>query len=637
MAADLTLVSTGETFELAWKGRAVLSAGLAAVIGGREPAAPKLAAARPKGNRLVMEHVLHAIYHVRQTIDVLADPLRVERRVSIQRKSSGPADRLLSVTLSFEVRMPSDATFSVPMARLEPGTPLERVLERPRVFGTHKAVEGMFDVFVSAPDIVAGTVAADSTEGGFSIAVTPLPRECPVNARLYGHEGRAVVEHEFLCESWLREGETLEVAAQVIHLSPQPWREAARIVGRGLAKRGYAPPKDRPAWAKNAVIYEAEPHFCGGLRGLRAKLPELEQLGFNTVYLMPWHRGSYGTIDYMELDPRLGSFDDLNALTSAAHQSGLHVLFDLLVNIAASGSPYLESHPEWFYRDEQGKPLPHPAWNANCFDPASPGFRRFLADYAARCCDEWGADGFRVDAVAYRGGLWNSRPGLQPHQHAHAVFTLVREIREEIREAHPERILMGECFGPAQVPISDLVCFQWIEWLDWALERVASGQFNGAILQQLLADHFAAMPAATWLTTYTHTHDTLAFAKRDIDGPAVAALFATLTLLSCGTMVFGGGWGMRQRPNADEAREYPALFAFKARLGGVACGEVEFPPSGDPALFIAERPSALGRVRIITNFSSSPRPLAAKGAPAYSRLSSPSGSLQPHDTVVVRL
>jgi len=642
---------------LAYKGRRLLTAGATAgftvSIDGERTKPPQLISAEqealPQGVRLRLQYVLRAEggdafveYDVTQTFDLLAEPDRIERRLRIERNrpsdaAGRPPDRLLSATLAIDGLMPGDTAISVPMARLEPGTPLECVLRRPREFATHKAVDGMFDVFVTAPDTIVGTVAVDSQDEPLSVAVTPLPRECPVRTRLYGQHGRAVIEHEFGCESWLRDGEPLDIAAQAIHVSSQPWRDARRQVGHYLEAAGYAPPSDRPAWAKNAIIFEAELGFCGGVRGLEARLGKLQRLGFNAVYLMPWHRGGYGTIDYQEINPAYGTFGDLKRLTCAAHSLGMHVLFDLLVNIAADGSPYLAEHPDWFYRDESGRPLPHPAWKSNCFDPASPGFRRFLTDYAVRCCEEWGADGFRVDAVAYRGGLWNNRPGLQPHQHAHAVFTLVDEIRQAIRADHPERILMAECFGPEQVPISDLVCYQWIEWLDWALERVLSGRLVGAAVQRLLAEHFAVMPPGTWFTTYTHTHDTVAFAKRDLDGPAVAALFATLAFVSAGTMVFGGGWKMRARPSPEEAEQYRVLFGAKSELGGVAGSEVDFPASDEPALFIAERPSAIGRVHVITNFGDAPRALPVSGSLVYSRLNSAQGTIAAHDTVVVKI
>jgi hypothetical protein len=315
----------------------------------------------------------------------------------------------------------------------------------------------------------------------------------------------------------------------------------------------------------------------------------------------------------------------------------MHVLFDLLVSVVSDKSPYPAEHPDWFYRDAAGAILPHPMWKSKCLDPASPGFRRFLADYAVRCCTELKADGFCVDGAAYRGGNWNNRPGTEPCEHSHAVFTLLADVREAIRTRNPEAVLIAECFGPKQCPAGDMVCHQSVAWLDWMLERVLDGRLNGAAIQRLTGEHFLAMPKGSWLNMYTHTHDTLAFEKRDLEGPAVSALFAAWALIGAGTTVFAGGCGMRPRPRPNEAAECAALFAAKKALGGVSTDQVGFPQTADPALFVAERPSAQGTVQVIANFSAAPRPSPVPGAPFYSRLGSPSGRILPWDTAVVKV
>lgn len=404
---------------------------------------------------------------------------------------------------------------------------------------------------------------------------------------------------------------------------------------------GFAPPTDRPDWAKSAVVYEIDLEFHGGLRSVIAKLDDIQNDGFNTLYLMPWHQGGYGTIHYEQMNPAYGTFDDLKALTAEAHRRGMKVLFDLLVNIADKRSPYIAEHPEWFYRNEDGSLKPHPAWGGACFDPSSPSLQQYIVDYCVRCCREWGADGFRVDAVAYRGGEWSKTSPLQPHQHSHAVFPLVARIREEIRAYNPEAILMAECFGPLQVPISDLVCYQWISWLDWMLGSITDGTLTGAELQRLLGEQFLSHPRDTWFTTYTHTHDTVAFENRDIQGDAVDTLFATLTFLGMGVMVFGGGWEMRERPSREEKETYTALFAMKQRLGGVAGCDIRFPSEfpAQSALFVADRPSSEGTVRLISNFNDSPAALPdACGDLLFSKSgNSHSEFIAPWDTIIVRM
>lgn len=606
-------------------------------------------------------------YRVGQSL--VHGPAGVECRLWVERELDAGAapDGLCAATLLLEID--GAQAVSVPMARFLPGTPVAAALRRPRQFpSVLEPLDGMYDLVLSAPDGLPGAVVIEgAAPSDPCVAITPLPDRCPAIPRVYGRDGQLRVEYEFQKELWLRNGERHEVARLVINGRGQDWRAASAAVGALFSGEGYVPPDDRPAWALNATIYEADLSFHGSLAQLAAKLDDIKSQGFDTVYLMPWHRGSYSTVDYQEMAPSYGTFADLRQFSDTAHDRGLRVLFDLLLVIAGDGSPYLTEHPDWFYRDEAGRILPHPVWQGHCFDPASPGFRRFLTDYAVRCCREWGADGFRVDSSAHRGGCWHSPLGLQPHEHSYAVFTLLQELRAAIRAVNPAAILLAECFGPQQTAICDLVGFQWIIWLDWLTSQLCAGSLTGAQLQRIVGEHFLSLPHGTWVTTYTQTHDTLAFAKRDPESPEVAALFATLTLLSAGTMVFGGGWGMRARPSTAEAEEYRRLFVLKSQLGGVACHEVAFPAVGDPALFVATRPSRLGRLRLVTNFSGeirdlpaaaagydepapgAPPPPFAAGIPSgsvarcgidatkkvcYSRLGSSGGLILPYDTVV---
>ncbi|MEI8196598.1 MAG: alpha-amylase family glycosyl hydrolase, partial [Phycisphaerae bacterium] len=581
-------------------------------------------------------------YDVYETVDFLDAPERIERTLTIRRAPGVPPPSeptgLRSATLlldGLQLHAAPDTTCAIPMARHLPDTPWRKLLDRPRLFDDQHPLPDAYDVVLAAPDGITGTVSLSSPQHQLQVMVTPLPQECPAHVRLYGEQGRLILEQEFACESWLADTALL-AARQVIQVTPQTGTAGLRAVGQYLQSHGYAPPSDRPAWVLDACVLEIEPEHFGGLPGLLRALPEIHACGFNTLYLLPWHTGGYGTLDYRQINPKYGTFDDLIALTAEAHRLGLRVLFDLLVNVTSPQSPYVQNQPDWFYRDDAGRVLPHPVWTNCCLDAASPSFRRFLLDYALWCCDTLGADGFRVDAVAYRGGLWHNRPGIQPHQHSHAVFTLVEEIRRTIRVGHPDRILMAECFGPQQVPISDLVCYQWIVWLDWALDKMASGQWTGQTIQRQLADHFAVMPTNTFFTLYTHTHDTVWFSKHEFDGPAVSAYFAALALLGGACMTFAGGCSMRPRPTpGTERNEYQALLAARHRLGGVAGSAVEFVTSAPPALLWAQRPSALGPVHVITNFSPVSQPLPLTGTVLYSRLNSPPGQLAPYDTAVI--
>jgi alpha-glucosidase len=88
--------------------------------------------------------------------------------------------------------------------------------------------------------------------------------------------------------------------------------------------------------------------FMGGnLAGLRERLPHLRELGVGGLYLTPiflagtYHR--YDTWDYHAVDPRLGSAQDLAALSRELHEGGLKLLLDGVFNHVGAGH-------RWFNR-----------------------------------------------------------------------------------------------------------------------------------------------------------------------------------------------------------------------------------------------------------------------------------------------
>ena len=78
----------------------------------------------------------------------------------------------------------------------------------------------------------------------------------------------------------------------------------------------------------------------GSLAGVTSKLDYLQGLGVTTVWLSPVFRQrghldtyhGYGVQDFLDVDPRFGTRNDLVELVSQAHQRGLRVLLDVIFN-----------------------------------------------------------------------------------------------------------------------------------------------------------------------------------------------------------------------------------------------------------------------------------------------------------------
>src|SRR5271169_7093869 len=112
-------------------------------------------------------------------------------------------------------------------------------------------------------------------------------------------------------------------------------------------------------------IYNLFPTLAGTIRDWIMHLPRIAGMGFNAVYINPFHypgfSGSlYAVKDYYRLNPRFrGEEPDddgqlLRQFTEAARGHGLRVIMDLVVNHTSKDSELVVRHPHWFTRDLRG-------------------------------------------------------------------------------------------------------------------------------------------------------------------------------------------------------------------------------------------------------------------------------------------
>ncbi len=113
--------------------------------------------------------------------------------------------------------------------------------------------------------------------------------------------------------------------------------------------------------------------FHGGdIQGLKAKLPYLKDLGISAIWLTPILRNQamqadssgyhgYWVLDFTEIDPHLGSNDDLKDLIDSAHAENIKIYFDIITNHTADVIKYVECHGEdglqWLVKDDKGCPF----------------------------------------------------------------------------------------------------------------------------------------------------------------------------------------------------------------------------------------------------------------------------------------
>ena len=79
--------------------------------------------------------------------------------------------------------------------------------------------------------------------------------------------------------------------------------------------------------------------FAGDLQGMRAKIPYFKELGLTYLHLMPLFKtpegdndGGYAVSDYRQVDPRLGTMDDLRTLATELRENGISLVLDFVFN-----------------------------------------------------------------------------------------------------------------------------------------------------------------------------------------------------------------------------------------------------------------------------------------------------------------
>ena len=110
-----------------------------------------------------------------------------------------------------------------------------------------------------------------------------------------------------------------------------------------------------PFWYKDAVIYElhvrsfydSDNDGYGDFQGLREKLPYLDSLGVNTLWLLPFLESplkddGYDTADYFKVLPVHGDLDDFKAFLDEAHARGMRVITELVLNHTSDQHPWFQ-------------------------------------------------------------------------------------------------------------------------------------------------------------------------------------------------------------------------------------------------------------------------------------------------------
>ncbi len=110
-----------------------------------------------------------------------------------------------------------------------------------------------------------------------------------------------------------------------------------------------------PLWFKDAIIYELHVRAfmdsnndgIGDFPGLMQKLDYIQDLGVTCLWLLPFFPSplrddGYDISDYMNVNPSYGTLDDFKACLNAAHERGIQVMVELVVNHTSDQHPWFE-------------------------------------------------------------------------------------------------------------------------------------------------------------------------------------------------------------------------------------------------------------------------------------------------------
>lgn len=118
----------------------------------------------------------------------------------------------------------------------------------------------------------------------------------------------------------------------------------------------------KKTWYKELSVYQIWPRsFCDGngdgvgdLKGVLGKLDYIKSLGvdaiwFSPLYVSPQKDYGYDIADYYNINPEYGTMEDFRAVLDGAHERGMKIIMDLVVN-------HTSDQHEWFKKSAAKDP-----------------------------------------------------------------------------------------------------------------------------------------------------------------------------------------------------------------------------------------------------------------------------------------
>ena len=254
-------------------------------------------------------------------------------------------------------------------------------------------------------------------------------------------------------------------------------------------------------WWKESIVYQIYPRSfkdsngdgIGDLNGITEKMDYLEKLGVNVVWLSPVYQSpnddnGYDISDYRAIMTEFGTMEDFDRMLAAAHEHGIKIVMDLVVNHTSDEHPwFIESRKSkdnpyrdyYIWRDGKDGKEPNnwgscfsgPAWDydeetdmyyLHLFSKKQPDLNWDNPKVREEVFDmmnwwlEKGVDGFRMDVISLISKEQPELPDKEPGINGYATFNVsangphVHEYLQEMRQKalnNADTITVGECSG----------------------------------------------------------------------------------------------------------------------------------------------------------------------------------------------
>ena len=349
-------------------------------------------------------------------------------------------------------------------------------------------------------------------------------------------------------------------------------------------------------WWQRAVVYQVYPRSfydsngdgIGDLNGVRAKLDYIRRLGVDVIWLNPIYKSpnddnGYDISDYRAIMDEFGTMEDFDRLLAEAHEKGLRIVMDLVVNHTSDEHPwFIESRKsaESPYRDyyiwREGKDgNPPNNWGASfrgsAWERCEETGMYYLHTFSKKQPDlNWenetvrgevydlmrfwldkGIDGFRMDVINYisktpemlDGPMMNRLYGnFRPYcLNGPRVHEFLQEMNREVL-SHYDVMTVGETpgvsveqaqryTGPDEHELNMVFQFAHVN-LDydengkWTLKRVP---LDG--LRRVLSEWQTGLHGKGWNSLYLNNHDQPRMVSRFGDDSTEAMRSASAKML----------------------------------------------------------------------------------------------------------